>query len=100
VYLMDDSKNKAHGYVKVGTNSVFTFKKPISIDIRGRKFKEVPNTFGWKPAQEEVVNTERWEVLGSKGDKYVVEKIDGVLQCSCSGFRFRGNCRHTKEIAQ
>ena len=29
------------GYVKSGTKSVFKFKKPYDIDLRGRKFEEV-----------------------------------------------------------
>jgi hypothetical protein len=97
-YIMDDGKNKAVAYIRAGTKTVFKFKKPIQIDLRGRKFKEVPNTFGWADAEDEVAE-QRWEVTGSKGDKYIVQKIDNMLQCTCSGFKFRGACRHTKEIA-
>lgn len=95
IYVMNDTKSRALGYVRVGTNSVFTFSKPVAIDMRGRKFKEVPNTFGY--AEEEPAQ-KKWEVQGSKGDIYTVQELDGVLQCSCSGFKFRGQCKHVKEI--
>mgnify|MGYP003351800177 CR=1 FL=1 len=44
------------------------------------------------------VKTERWEFTGSKGDVYVVEKIDNMLKCSCPGYTFRGTCKHVKEV--
>lgn len=96
VYLLDDSKQTMYAYVKAGTKAVFTFKKPIRIDTRGRKFVEVPNTFGYNTEPEST--EERWEVIGSKGDKYIVKRTENGLTCSCSGFRFRGNCKHTKDF--
>ena len=42
--------------------------------------------------------TERWEVEGSKGGTYIVERLDGVLRCSCPGYQFRGQCRHIEGI--
>jgi len=95
IYLLNDSKEKMYAYIKVGTKSVFKFKKPIRIDTRGRKFVEVPNTFDYV-IDEDPVQGQRWEVKGSKGDTYIVEKIDNVLKCSCSGFKFRGDCKHAK----
>jgi uncharacterized Zn finger protein len=45
------------------------------------------------------VRAETWEFVGSKGDKYIVQKTDNMLQCSCPGFTYRGDCKHVKEIA-
>lgn len=95
IYVMNDTKSRAVGYIKVGTNSVFTFSKPMAIDLRGRKFKEVSNTFGYI---DPTATQTKWEVKGSKGDIYTVQEIDDMLQCSCSGFKFRGQCKHVKEI--
>jgi uncharacterized Zn finger protein len=37
-------------------------------------------------------------VKGSKGDEYRITEVNGNLSCTCSGFRFRGDCRHVKSI--
>lgn len=98
-YLLDDSKSKMYAFVRHGTTEVKTFKKPITIDVRGRKFVEVKNTFGYKIKQGTTSNPQ-WKVRGSKGDIYTVEQTDNGLTCTCSGFKFRGNCKHLKEISQ
>jgi hypothetical protein len=92
-YLLSDNKEFAHGYIRVGTTDVFKFKTKYRFGTKGRKFREVANTFGFveEPA---AANVERWEVKGSKGDTYVVEREAGVVKCSCSGFKFRGACKH------
>jgi hypothetical protein len=93
IYLLDNSKTKMYAYIKAGSDSVFTFKKPIRIDTRGRKFELVDNTFNYNVPQE-VTSNPRWEVVGSKGDVYIVEKTQQGITCSCSGFKFRGKCKH------
>jgi hypothetical protein len=40
----------------------------------------------------------RWTVTGSKGDNYIVSEQNGQWSCSCSGFTFRGRCRHVEDI--
>ena len=97
VYLLDDSKSKMFAYVRAGTKSVFSFKTPIPISTRGRKFVEVKNTFGYS-IQDDSPQTEKWTVTGSKGDKYTVRRVDGVLQCSCTGYKYHGKCKHAKQI--
>lgn len=97
VYLLSDDKTKMYGYVAPGANAVKQFKNFIRLDTRGRKFVAVKNTFGFKMPNE-VTENPRWEVTGSKGDKYIVEKSENGLSCTCSGFRFRGDCKHVKQI--
>ena len=93
IYITDDSKSKMFAYVRAGTNSVFRFSAPMRIDTRGRKFKEIPNTFGFEePIKDASVKT--WSVAGSRGDSYTVTLDDNQYSCTCSGFRFRGACRH------
>lgn len=97
VYLMDG--DRAYAYSKWGEGPAEYFSKPLRMDRRGRKFVEVPNRWGFKV----VVNKPEgrtWEVKGSKGDNYTVTELDGKWSCTCSGFTFRGRCRHATEIAE
>lgn len=97
IYLLNDSKTKMYAFIRAGSKSVFKFKNPIQIDTRGRTFKEVKNTFKFK-IEEPASSNPRWEVQGSKGDKYIVERTENGLICTCSGFKFRGKCRHLSMI--
>ena len=94
-YLVDDSRTYMWGYVPAGTDMLKMFRGKIQISVSRRRFQEVVNTFGYQePAL--VATADRWEVKGSKGDTYVVESVDGALTCTCSGFKFRGKCKHTE----
>lgn len=88
-YLLDGDKMVA--YIKFGKGEPFYFKKPIQIDKRGRKFEELKKN----PFVVEV-KSELIEVIGSKGDKYYVDPE--AKTCTCSGFTFRGTCKHVKEL--
>lgn len=95
VYFLNDSRDKMFAYLPQGSVQVKQFKKPISFYTRGRKFLEVPNSWGFEPGQP-VGRT--WTVAGSKGAEYTVTETDGELKCSCPGFQFRGQCKHTKAV--
>ncbi len=97
IYLLNDSKTKMYAFIRAGSKSVFKFKNPVQIDARGRTFKEVPNTFKFS-LEEPVMENPRWEVQGSKGDKYIVEKTDNGFICTCTGFKFRGKCKHIDSV--
>jgi hypothetical protein len=97
VYLLDDSKTKMFAYVKFGKGKPEVFSKPIRIDTRGRKF--VVNQLQFKiDVEPEVPEGRVIEVAGSKGNVYKVTELNGNYSCTCSGFKFRGDCRHTKEV--
>ena len=95
-YLLNDSKTKLYAYVSPGSGTPKQFKNPIKIDIRGRKFVE--SSTQYKIVTQEEPEGRVWEVAGSKGDVYKVTELDGHLNCTCSGFRFRGDCKHVKSI--
>ena len=95
IYLLSTDKSKAYGYIKRGTEEAVTFKKPYPFDQRGRKFVEVKEL---GEIDLDVVRGETWEFTGSKNNTYVVQKMDGMLKCSCPGYTFRGNCKHVKEV--
>jgi hypothetical protein len=95
-YLLNDSRSRAYAYVKFGTDKVQEFRAPISFDVRGRKFKKIKDQ--WNVSIDEPVVGRRWTVTGSKGDNYIVSEQNGQWSCSCSGFTFRGRCRHVEDI--
>ena len=98
VYLMDDGKSKMYAFRPFGTGTIKVFKNPIRIDLRGRKF--AINSVQFKTELTEPEPEGRViEVRGSKGDIYKVTDVNGNLSCTCSGFRFRGECKHIKELA-
>jgi hypothetical protein len=98
IYLLTTDKSKMYGYIKHGTTEAQVFKKPIGIDIRGRTFREVKELGDINLDNLEVDKS--WTVSGSKGDKYIVEKTDTGYNCSCSGFRFRGQCKHIESVKE
>lgn len=99
IYLLDDSKSKMYAYKPFGTGDIQFFKNPIRIDIRGRKFKVNATQFETR-IQEEAPEGRVIEVKGSKGDVYKVTELNGEYSCTCSGFRFRGHCRHIEQAQQ
>ena len=98
IYLLNDSKSKMYAFRPFGTGTIKVFKNPIRIDVRGRKF--AVNSVQFKTELKEPEPEGRViEVRGSKGDIYKVTDVNGNLSCTCSGFRFRGECKHIKELA-
>jgi len=90
-YLLDG--NNLVAYIKVNETQPYYFKQPIKgFDQRGRKFEKVDDslfTQSWVPAHT-------IEVKGSKGQTYTVDPEAGT--CTCSGYTFRGTCKHVKEL--
>ena len=98
IYLLNDSKTKMYAFKPKGTGEVKVFKNAIKIDTRGRKFAVNSIQFKTKLKEDEP-DGRVWVVKGSKGDEYRVSELNGNLSCTCSGFRFRGDCRHVKNVA-
>ena len=98
IYLLDDGKSKMYAFRPFGTGAIKVFKNPIRIDMRGRKFVVNPVQFKTKLKEDEPEGRV-FTVTGSKGDQYTVNEVRGSWSCTCSGFRFRGECKHIKELA-
>jgi hypothetical protein len=98
IYLLNDSKSRMYAFIPAGSDTVKTFKAPITISTRGRSFKAVPNTFNYIIPGRELSKNPTWKVKGSKGDSYTVTVGSGKIHCTCSGFQFRKSCKHVKEV--
>jgi hypothetical protein len=81
-----------------GQGEIRTFKNPIRIDVRGRKFVINPVQFATELKEPEPEGR-TWTVKGSKGDEYKITELNGNYSCSCSGFRFRGKCKHAESVS-
>ena len=92
IYLLDGTSLVA--FKRHDTGEIKYFKNPIKgFDKRGRKFEVVkPNPFKAK------AKTNTIAVAGSKGNTYYVDP--DAQTCTCSGFQFRGTCKHLKEVLQ
>lgn len=89
-YLLDGTKMVA--YIPFGKKKAFYFKNPITIDKRGRKFEKLKKN----PFKEVKQDPSLIEVQGSKGNIYYVDPE--AKTCTCSGFTFRGTCKHVKDL--
>jgi hypothetical protein len=97
IYLLDDTKTKMYAFKPFGTGEIKTFKNFIRIDTRGRKFVVNPVQFETKLKEDEPEGRV-WVVKGSKGDEYRITELNGNYSCTCSGFKFRGDCKHAKSV--
>jgi dipeptidyl aminopeptidase/acylaminoacyl peptidase len=89
-YLLDGDRIVA--YRPWGTGEIRVLSGKIKIDRRGRKFEKLtPNPFKEVGKKE----TSLIQVKGSKGNVYYVDPE--ARTCTCSGFQFRGQCRHLAE---
>ena len=95
-YFTNDSKDKIYAYVRASGGEVQRFRVPMKFKTSGRKFKEVPNTFGYSVDDQPAGRT--WTVAGSRGDRYTVSENNREWACTCAGFKFRGACKHISEL--
>jgi len=98
-YLLDGSKIVA--YAKCSDNSVQVLKTQIKIDKRYRTFIKTKHS-----GLERIIkstptesNTRVFKVK-SKEKEYFVELSDYNYTCTCTGFNFRGKCKHIDAVAK
>jgi hypothetical protein len=98
VYFLSDSKDKMYAYINK-EGRIDEVKTPYRFHVRGRKFKEVPNTWGFKPRDQVEVETtgETYQVPGSRGAIYTVANDNGSWTCTCPASKWqKGDCKHIK----
>ena len=93
-YLLDGDKMVA--YIRYGGTEPFWFKNPIKGFSRsGRKFEKVSDTM-FNMSVNVFTPSNIKEVVGSKGQTYLVDVDENT--CTCPGYTFRGMCKHVKEL--
>lgn len=90
-YLLDGDKIMA--YIPNGKTEPTYFNRPMKFDRRGRKFTELKVN----PFKTEI-KSNLIEVKGSNGNSYFVDPEKGT--CSCPAFKFKGTCKHIKEVLE
>jgi hypothetical protein len=92
-YICSDNMEYTYGYFKWNNPKDFMmFKNKLRLDTRYRKFETIKR--GLKLAGQAEVKTKT--VTGSKGNIYTITETASGLQCSCSGFKYRGKCKHVE----
>lgn len=88
-YLLDG--NNLVAYIRYGTTEAKYFTSPIKgFSKSGRKFVLASLDLFEFPTQVSSVR----EVIGSKGDVYIINLDEGT--CTCPGYTYRGACKHVK----
>lgn len=98
IYFTNDSKDKIYAYIKASGKDIERFRVPMKFKTSGRKFREIPNTFGYtvddKPEVLEITG-KQYQVPGSKGAIYTVTDDLGSWTCTCPASRWqKGECKH------
>ena len=98
-YLLDGTKIVA--YAKYSDNSVQVLRTQIKIDKRYRTFIKakhfgLENIIKSSPTKSNI----RVFKVKSKEKEYFVELSDYNYTCTCTGFNFRGKCKHITAVAE
>jgi hypothetical protein len=101
-YFVNDSKEKVYAYIKSSGIKVEVFNKPIKFSVSHRKFKEIPNTFGYTAPEEAVVELgTEYRVAGSAKNVYTVREHLGEWTCTCPASKWqKGPCKHILSLAK
>ena len=98
-YLLDGTKIIA--YAKYSDNSVQVLRTQIKIDKRYRTFIKAKH-FGLENIIKSSSTKSNIRVfkVKSKEKEYFVELSDYNYTCTCTGFNFRGKCKHIDAVAK
>jgi len=88
IYYVNDADKLVWFQVADYSRGLDKYCVPKKFYRSGRKFKKIGEI-----EEEAVANIVK--VAGSKGNTYTVDLDEGT--CTCTGFRFRGTCKHLQE---
>jgi hypothetical protein len=98
-YLLDN-QNKIIAYIKQNDNKVNILKSQIKIDKRYRTFIKVRNIQLERLSGKSIKDNTRVFNVQSNTKVYNVELNDLHYTCTCTGFNFRGKCKHITAVAE
>jgi len=98
-YLLDG--NKLIAYAKFGTDDIIVSKTQINIDKRYRKFIRDNHSGLSKLIKKQKTdpNTRVFKVQSGEKEYFVTNKSEKYT-CTCTGFNFRGKCKHIDAVAK
>jgi len=98
-YLLEGTKIVA--YAKFGGDEVQVLKTQIKIDKRYRTFVKTKH-FGLEKfiKKTPIKSNTRVFKVQSKTKEYFVELSDYNYTCTCTGFNFRGKCKHITAVVE
>jgi len=98
-YLLEGAKIIA--YAKYGGDDVQVLKTQIKIDKRYRTFvKSNHSALAKFIKTTPTKSSTRVFKIKSKAKEYFVELFDYNYTCTCTGFSFRGKCKHITAVAE
>jgi hypothetical protein len=100
VYFLSDGRDKMYGYVQSTTGVVQTMRTPYRFHTRGRKFREVENTWNFAvDDQPESARGREYRVSGSGRNIYTVTDDAGSWSCTCPASKWqKGECKHIVKL--
>jgi len=98
IYFLSDSKDKMYAYINK-EGRIDEVKTPYRFHVRGRKFKELPNTWGFFPREELELVGEIHKVAGSNNAIYTVTNDNGSWTCTCPASKWqKAECKHIVKL--
>lgn len=98
-YLLDN-QNRIIAYIKQNDNKVNILKSQIKLDKRYRTFIKVRNIELERLSGKSIKDNTRIFKVKSKDKEYNVELTDSHYTCTCTGFNFRGKCKHIDAVVK
>lgn len=98
-YLLDG--NKLIAYAKFSTDEIVVLKNPLNIDKRYRQFVR-DNHSGLSQLiknQKKDPNTRVFKIQSGEKEYFVTKKSEKYT-CTCTGFNFRGKCKHVDAVVK
>lgn len=99
-YLLGDS-GRIIAYAPGHGDEIVVLKSGIKIDKRYRKFVKTnhPGLAKILSNQQPEPGVRKFKVQ-SKEKEYIVSVSDRNFSCTCTGFAFRGKCKHIDAVAE
>jgi predicted nucleic acid-binding Zn finger protein len=98
-YLLDN-QNRIIAYIKHNDDQVNVLKTQIKIDKRYRTFIKVRNNALERLIPSTLKSNTRVFKVKSNTKEYIVELNDSNYSCTCTGYSFRGKCKHITAVAE